>query len=192
LNIPEHFEKVELQDNPQYGYLYFSMPLLLNAHCIVETGLCYGHATCTFLEALGMMSDPHLRELHTYEIDRATWEKTERKIVIEFKLANGVGKPFFFVHYEDSTKAVWNRGPIDILYLDSDHSYETVIAELTNFTPFMSEHSVIFTHDSWPGGDSKAHPSATFEALKDWAEAHGWRHVLYTYPEGITLLWRDS
>lgn len=190
LNIPNHFEQVELQDNHEYGYLYFSMPLLLNAHRIVETGLCYGHATCTFLESFGMMSNPETRELHTYEINRKDWEKTERRIVDELHLANHLGKPSFTVHYEDSTKTVWSSGPIDILYLDSDHAYATVKAELENFTPSMADRSIIFTHDSWPGGDSKAHPSETFLALRDWAEAHGWRNVLFTYPEGITLLFR--
>jgi hypothetical protein len=139
---------------------------------------------------MGMMNAPESRKLHTYEVNRQDWEKTERKIVGELKLANQAGKPMFCVHYEDSTKATWTGGPIDILYLDSDHSYGTVEAELRNFTPYMSQPSIIFTHDSWPGGDSTAHPSDTYKALHDWATAHGWREVLFTYPEGITLLWK--
>ena len=41
--------------------------------------------------------------------------------------------------------------PIDILYIDGDHSYEGVSHDLTSFAPLLSETAIILAHDVHPG-----------------------------------------
>lgn len=50
----------------------------------------------------------------------------------------------------DAAKA-WKH-PLDFLYIDGDHSYEAVIADIENFVPLVKEGSLFAFHDYKPVG----------------------------------------
>ena len=185
---------------PQLYYLMFMLPVVLDARVIVETGLGAGDSTKIHLAALSEMRDPESRVLHTFEKNGHEWGDVEGAI-------RAMGFPAqWVVHREDSTQYV-NRldpGTIDYLFLDSDHAYATVEAELRNFAPRLAPHGVIATHDAWPTkdcshasfidsrGDDKGRPSTTYWAFKDWADRHArWKLTLLAYPEGLAVLTRE-
>jgi len=47
----------------------------------------------------------------------------------------------------DSGKIKWDK-PIDVLYIDGDHTYEGVKADFENLVPHVKEGGLIFMHDT--------------------------------------------
>lgn len=49
----------------------------------------------------------------------------------------------------------WNEGPVDVIYIDADHSYESVLNDINNWGKHLSSNSIIAGHDysskCWPG-----------------------------------------
>jgi len=197
-------------DYDQYYYLYYTLPVLRNAECIVETGLGMGGSTRIFLEALSSLPIPKDRVLHTWDIlDNEHSQAAVGKIrAMDFPAR-------WVFHHGDSTQrdpGLVGRGGvtgerddpfpeeavIDVLYLDSDHAYSTVKAELERFGPHLRRdgHSLVWTHDSMPNIEHSSYtrengrPSWTYTAVKEWGDAHGYRSLLYGYPQGITLLYQ--
>jgi predicted O-methyltransferase YrrM len=56
-------------------------------------------------------------------------------------------KNWEFIHKE-SNEAVktWNR-PIDVLFIDADHTYEGVKDDWDNFSPFVKPGGIVYFHD---------------------------------------------
>jgi len=188
---------IDHPDYREYSHMMFTLPLVLNAKTVVETGLSKGISTRIFLESLSKMSSP--RELHTYE-HQVNREDCKEAIESILKLPHS---RMWTLHDVDSTDTTWEGGKIDLLFLDSDHSYLTIIKELSVFNSHLSDKAIIFTHDSWPRSDIPAHmlrnskygeirPTDTYWALKEWGEVNGWKNVLFQYPEGMTLLFREK
>lgn len=182
----------------EYKYMMFMMPILLDAKCVVETGLGSGHSTKIFLEALSMLNPP--RVLHTFELypnRHYPSDQVINEINNWLKLKQGIE---WKLHIMDSAKggSVFKEPCIDLLYLDSDHAYNHIINELNSFAPFLTDKAVIFTHDSFPTNPhahysqiAGGNPSDTYFALKDWSKNKGWKLIALRYPEGMTILFRD-
>jgi Methyltransferase domain len=191
----KHLDKATGYD--QYQYLMFILPHVVDAHVIVETGLGSAESTRIFLDALSTMPHPEQRTLHTidlltgaYNYDPAIKSVHDLSFAAKWELHRGDARK--------GGELIPLGTIIDILYLDSDHAYQTVIDELVSFTPFIGPYTMIFTHDSFPSiqhssythGDGE--PSTTYEALRDWGTAHGYYPVLLKRPEGMTFLFKED
>lgn len=52
----------------------------------------------------------------------------------------------------------WHDAAIDLLFLDGDHSYEGVLADLNNWTPFVKAGGVVVLHDVAVDTNRMPHP----------------------------------
>lgn len=192
------FPILEVQERnafANYRHMMFMLPILRNAKLIVETGLGDGHSTRIWLESLSQLKGT--RYLITYEID------PKKEVVGEVqKLAHDFGIEYYCT-VEKATEALNHSTlfmPIDILYLDSDHSYDNVYAELQAFKQYIYHHTVIVSDDAWAFGDGLKqlskdgeNPTDAARAVKDWIANQydsGWKTLQFTetrgfYPENI-------
>ncbi|MCY0881035.1 MAG: class I SAM-dependent methyltransferase, partial [Firmicutes bacterium] len=129
-------ETRERNDYANYKYLMFTLPIVMDSTHIVETGLGNAHSTHIFLEALYQL--PGKRQLTTIEkaadasilletlADTHKLESYYNRGDVIWQLINGEAKDVY-PHYSIHLPA------IDFLYLDSDHKYDNVLAELNMF-----------------------------------------------------------
>jgi len=178
-------EEVERNDYPEFRYMMFFLPVLLKARTIVETGLGLGHSTRIFLEACRYLGDCHL---YTYEINlHHPVTISACKSVKELGLSD-----WWTAREMDSIQGgkEWSDGEIDILYLDSDHSFKQVYNELIVWTPHVKARGVIFAHDSFPGNPNNR-PSTVLLAFEKFAEERNYRVINFETPEGMCFLDRN-
>ena len=49
----------------------------------------------------------------------------------------------------------WKGGVVDVIYIDANHSYESVVNDINYWKPYLSPGGIISGHDynniSWPG-----------------------------------------
>ena len=193
-------EEVEKNDYANYRHLMFTLPIVLDAHCIVETGLGNGHSTRIFLEALSQFDDE--RELHTFELNpNEAVKKNIDNIRLNYPHVKTLA--YWYLHVGKSVEGarkMYEYSRIDFLYLDSDHSYENVLAELDAFIPYLSEKAWIMLDDITQMGDAKHHyyftrhpgenPSDVYYAAMDWVNrenlAHKvkWKYLAFTECRG--------
>ncbi len=201
LNIrrPKVIEDIVAPNYDQYYYMMFMLPILLNAQTVVETGLGWGHSSKIFLESLSTMNGD--RTLHTYELNESQYMEGSIKLEDVAKSVKDCNfQANWELHLMDSLEGGNNwKGPkIPLLYLDSDHSYEHVKNELTNWMPHMSEKSIIMTDDVWC--ENLPHqainiknpglcPTDPYYAFEEF-EKDGFELLTMTYPQGKSLLIR--
>jgi predicted O-methyltransferase YrrM len=191
-------ESIEQNDYANYRHMMFMMPILLNAHTVVETGLGNGHSTRIWLESLSQQKSA---SLHTFEVnpDVAVVENIKH-IIDQYKL-----NVEWYLHVGKSTDLPNSTNGvsfsqtgvqhIDLLYLDSYHSYENVYKELKTFSHFLHDKSVILLDDVWGQGDMLNHhyftrnpgqnPSDVYYAAKAWADENSWKTLLFTETRGL-------
>lgn len=61
---------------------------------------------------------------------------------------------------------IFGNNPIDFLYLDSAHDYETVFKELQAFTPYLSQHAWILLDDAYINDDT----TEVYRAAQYWIQ----------------------
>lgn len=111
----------------------------LNLKNILELGTRIGTSTLGFLEAAKKING----KVTSIDIDPCLEAK---KLVKEQQLE----KYWTFIQSDD-LKVEWHE-PIDHLFIDTDHSYEHVLAELKKYEPFVRPEGLITMHDIvfWP------------------------------------------
>jgi predicted O-methyltransferase YrrM len=182
----------------QYSYMMFMLPHLTRAKVVVETGLgATADSTRIWLSALDKMPDPESRVLYTFE-QNETIANSHRSLQADYKAR------WIVILVDDRAPEAAQRLPpgtkIDVLYLDAGHDRYEVDAELRNFAPMLADTGVLLTHDSYARvpphvdegryPDGYTGPTPTYEALKAWADARGWRTLLLTHPLGMTLCYK--
>jgi cephalosporin hydroxylase len=186
----------------QYVYMLFMMPILLDVHVLVETGLGAGESTRAHIEALSQMSSP--REMHSYEIHPET--DYTQNVINHIKSRNYPVK--WEIHAQDSVEGAhnWSGPKIDYLYLDSDHAYQHVLNEVNAFAPHLSEKAIVITEDTWPykwedfteqqrkeilsTRNNGERPCNPYWALYDFAQAHGWKGIDFKQPPDKFIIYR--
>ena len=105
-----------------------------DAQVVVETGTARGDSARIWAAALTLTGGK------LWSIDKdsliGAWGDTFKRQYPQHTFLTG-----------DSATIPWDL-PIDILFLDSDHHYDHVLAELRHFAPWMRKGSTIFVHDS--------------------------------------------
>ena len=130
-------------------FLHGLVRLMRPAVC-VEIGSARGASACHIGLALRQMNhgklfaiDPHTRtewndsnSIDTYEVMR----ENLRRFAVEDHVE-------IIRKYSSDAAAGWDR-PIDMLFIDGDHSYEGVKKDWSLFTPHVTEFGVVVFHDT--------------------------------------------
>jgi len=128
----------------EVGRALYGIVRLLQPSSILETGSHLGYSTCCLAQA--MLDNASLRgqvppakgSITTLDpwVVPHLWDNTQLADLIEWLPRMS----------SDELPQVSSR-MFDLLVLDSDHSYETIIGELISFEPLLSEGGVILMHD---------------------------------------------
>lgn len=120
-------------DLGEHKKLLFDSVINLNAKVVLETGTRWGNSTRILASALAKTGG----KLWTMDIDLPTnnWPSVYPPAC-----------PTTFLH-GSSLYLPWNQ-PIDLLFLDGDHTYAVVVRELEQFHPFMKPGGMILLHDT--------------------------------------------
>ena len=121
----------------EVGRFYYAFFQMLQPKMVLETGVFNGYSTSCIAAALKDLNN----EGHIFGIDPAhmlhLWENTDLKSLITWiPTLSQDAIPFI----EDKK--------FDLLVLDSDHSYKTVMWELINFEKYLEVGGYILMHDS--------------------------------------------
>jgi len=131
-----------IQMNEFSHFLYTMARDLPKIYNIVEIGVTTGVSTNSFLYGLyDRTKDKGKRKLYSIDISPKCKEtaNVDPDIISQWEFIEG-----------DSTKMKWDKGQIDILLIDGDHSYEAVKADYENFEPYVRSGGMILLHDiSW-------------------------------------------
>lgn len=169
----------------------FMMPILLDAKVVVETGFGRGHSSRILLESLNQLKGK--RYLCTFELEDITsdipagqYHKDYKEIL--YYLYPEPEKEYnvqwiIFDRFRASESAIGmiDYPPIDLLYLDSDHSYENVCEELEIFKFYLSKKAVILLDDATQNNEL----TDVYKAAHTWALAHDWKELLFTETRGF-------
>ena len=98
---------------------------------IVELGVQTGRSTAHL--ALGAP------EATVYAVDPDKWDLTD--------IFDHCSNIVFFEEYSQDFNTDYLTGGIDILFIDSDHTYEQVMTEWTKFSPFVQKDGVVLLDD---------------------------------------------
>lgn len=110
------------------------------APVVVELGTRSGESTCAFLAALEALGAGHL-----YSVDL-----TEPQVPAEW-----LTSPLWSFHQgNDLDLQAVLPDVIDVLFIDTSHTYEQTLAELRAFEPRVAPGGVVLCHDTqWDEGD---------------------------------------
>ncbi|NBW15992.1 MAG: class I SAM-dependent methyltransferase [Caulobacteraceae bacterium] len=129
------------------GLLLYSMVHRFNPTTVVETGTHWGFSSACIACGLHDLESayPRGRRLHT--IDSSAYDGKPEL------LWKSIGVDSMISHYiADSRTGEANLPPntvIDFLYLDADHSAESVVAEWEQLAPMLSRHrALVAFHDT--------------------------------------------
>jgi predicted O-methyltransferase YrrM len=127
------YASVELE----VGRFFYAFVLLTQPRNILETGVYRGYSTCNMASALKLLNN----EGHIYCIDplrtNHLWENTDLESLITW-----------IPRLSQESLDLLKDKKFDLLVLDSDHSYDTVMWELINFEKMLNVSGHILMHDS--------------------------------------------
>ncbi len=99
-----------------------------------------------------------------------------------------------FVHSRSDTYAdiaAKNGLKIDLLFIDADHSYESVLDDFTRYLPLMNEQAVILLHDGFPRNKKYTDPGYCgngYRAIQELTENQkGYEMMTIPIHPGLTL-----
>jgi predicted O-methyltransferase YrrM len=128
-----------------YYNLLSSIVLAANPTTIVELGTGPGLSSLAFIRALQhryRTSKVFRGRLHTCDIDAVPLRRLRRfgSIVVPHLMTT------------DELAVRWSEWdlPIDLLYIDADHSQEQSLADFQHFSPYVVPNGIIMMHDTFP------------------------------------------
>jgi predicted O-methyltransferase YrrM len=131
-NSPQHNYNLFRLQREQDMYEYTPYLRASGKGNILEIGVCAGVSTAAFLCGLEKNGG------HLWSID------------IDPQCADNFEHPQWTFICADSTKALeWTTG-LDILFVDGDHHYETVLSDLVTYSPYVKSGGLILLHDVEP------------------------------------------
>ena len=130
------FASVELE----VGRLWHSLVLLLQPRMILETGTFKGYSTACIASALTTMGgDRRVITIDPAPHEDQVWAGTELESVVTLRRQTS----------QDAFADLNLAGTrFDMLVLDSDHHYDTIMSELMLYEPMLNVGGVILLHDS--------------------------------------------
>jgi predicted O-methyltransferase YrrM len=133
------------------NHLLFSMVRLLQPSVIVEIGSARGKSTCSMALACRRNGkgkvyaiDPHIKN---------PWSEYntggDNENFLRLRLRSYGLEPWCEVIRDTSANTLinWNR-PIDLLFIDGDHSYEGVKSDFEGFRTWLTKDALVVFHDT--------------------------------------------
>jgi predicted O-methyltransferase YrrM len=130
------YASVELE----VGRLWHSLVLLLQPRMVLETGTFKGYSTACIASALASLGgDRRLITIDPAPQEGQIWAGTDLEPLIS--LRRQMSQEAFGELYVARTR-------FDMLVLDSDHHYDTIMTELMLYEPLLNVGGTILLHDS--------------------------------------------
>jgi predicted O-methyltransferase YrrM len=181
LRIARHFKQDDMGSFPERGYLFqLASDLPANAQ-VVEVGSWMGASTCFIAgglkgDAAKIFAVDNFQGLSTCGEDTAWYRRHFRKLganstleIFRENFASLGFTPRSEPVVSDSLAAAQTlaaqRGRIDFVFIDGDHSYEACKADIAAWVPFVKSGGVIAFHDFGSRADGVTR--AIFEAIKE-------------------------
>jgi len=138
-----------------YVSTLYEKALEIKAKAIVELGMMIGQSTHALLK-VAMENGGHLYSIET--------NRDSLPLVGEALKSGGLDTSFWTAIHGDDLEVVktWVK-PIDLLFVDTLHTYEQTLNELKAYSKFIVEHGIIILHDTY------VEPSRLVKkAIDDW------------------------
>jgi predicted O-methyltransferase YrrM len=152
---------------------------------VVEIGVYEGSSAVVLCAAMGAGAELHLVDPfgHHPTALRAGWGATEaatRRVVARARRRAGGSAPRIAWHVAFSVDVAraWAGGPVDLVFVDGDHSEEGVAADWSAWAPHVAPGGAMLFHDARagrPGGVGLPGPTAVVE--RSVRPAPGWEVV---------------
>lgn len=140
-----------------YYNLLFSVTISAAPVVIVELGTGPGVSSLAFKRVIQYYNGlrPQKGLLHTCDLDARVLKRVKRwGSLVDAHLMS-----------TDDFAVQWagHKTPIDLLYIDADHSYEQSLKDFEHFAPFVKPNGLILMHDTFPlsEGFEQLHLSGT-------------------------------
>ena len=113
---------------------------------LVEIGSCMGISTCYLAAGSPASSKVYAIDLWTLGDSRLALPFVEQTFHRNIKLAGFKDRVTAVKDCSENVAKSWDS-PIDLLFIDGDHSYEGVKADILNWSVFIKEGGIIAFHD---------------------------------------------
>lgn len=133
LRAQEDYGSVEVE----VGRLWYAMVLLLRPKFVLETGTYFGYSTCMIAAGLRDLGDDRLVTTIDPEERDHLWMGTRLAPYVRWIKARS----------QDAAEELAGS-KFDLLVLDSDHHYNTIIDELRLYEPMLRKGGCILLHDT--------------------------------------------
>jgi predicted O-methyltransferase YrrM len=131
-----NYASVELE----VGRLWHSLVLLLQPRMVLETGTYKGYSTACIASALASLGgDRRVITIDPCPQGGQVWEGTELESIITLRRQ---------MSQEAFGDLFLSKVRFDMLVLDSDHHYDTIMTELMLYEPLLNVGGTILLHDS--------------------------------------------
>lgn len=155
--------------------------LARGAKTVVELGTYEGSSAVVFCRALGPDSTLHLVDSYEGNALAFGWQGTERatKRVLARTAKDGGPKLEWHVTRTAQAAREWDGTPIDVLFIDADHTEEGCRADWDNWNDYVAPGGAVAFHDARVGQPGGTHawpgPTAVVDMLFRGEEAlAGW------------------
>ncbi len=126
----------------EVGRFYRALVSLVRPRRVLETGTNNGYSAFCIGKALREIDEKaKLFTLDLYEMEHI-FKGTEVEPLIKFLAANSL--EIDLAEFADESGVIF----FDMLVLDSDHRYKTIIGEINRYAPFLTNGGVMILHDS--------------------------------------------
>ncbi|MCB9844838.1 MAG: class I SAM-dependent methyltransferase [Phycisphaeraceae bacterium] len=121
----------------EVGRLWHALVMLLRPRTVLETGTYFGYSTCCIAAALRDLGGPRRIITIDPQAREHLWRGSDLEPLIEWMPMRS---------QEAAPRLAGTE--FDLLVLDSDHHYQTVMEELVVFEPMLRPGGAILLHDS--------------------------------------------
>jgi predicted O-methyltransferase YrrM len=182
------------------AHILYAITRTMKPQTIVEIGSARGRSSCIF--ALACL---HNKSGHVYAIDphgtndwsdigtRGTTDNFQRERLADYALSD---RCTVMVSTSQDAAKDWVR-PIDLLFIDGDHSYAAVSHDFHAFHPFLTPDALVLFHDSgwehngrWEDhrGENYYRPDMGVPAFLANLQRDGYHSVTLPTLPGLTIL----
>jgi predicted O-methyltransferase YrrM len=149
--------------------------------CVVEVGVYEGSSSVQLVDAMAPDATLHLVDPYVENALRSGWRGVERatRRTVE-RAARRSGGPRLRWHVCTSEEAArgWNGTPVDVVFIDGDHTREGARLDWELWSPHVSASGVVVFHDAREGkaaGRGLPGPTAVVDELfRAPSMARGW------------------
>lgn len=178
MSISEQYESVVHEWSDVCSHLPRMVDLVVNldAKHVIELGVRSGVSTRAWLQGLSVTGG----RLTTVDLSPAPMLEHE-----------GVD----WVHYEGNDQDLGlyenlfaERGPADVCFLDTSHTYEDTVRELALYWPWTKKAFVL--HDLYLDETGGTQPGPVMQAVREFVEREGLSFTAYTDSYGLGIVTR--